>query len=621
VNGGVAIAGGPDVRKNSLLILLAFALAAPLHAGEWGSRGISRRFLVSGDRLYAADGRGVSVYDVANASSPRRIDEETGDDETRDLALMGGTLVVATQRGIDRFTVAADGTLTRGESFRELRDITRIAANDHWVAAATGNDVTVLNDEFVAVRHFKFGNAVRALAFAGDVLYAGVADTAIFAVDPETGDELAVLPIEAADFARSGSTLWVAGSHGLFSIDVTDPTAPRALGNNTTMMKLTSVAASGTRVYAVELPDLLHVYDATSPAAPRLTSRVHDWVHTIAASGTRVFLSGTRVDVDGSFETGLPLRAYDAANLESLRLAGDFNDLAGPVNGAWTDGSIAYIVDPPYLRVLDVSKTAAPRELTSIVVPDIGDHIRVRDNLAIIYGRAHVSFIDVANPLAPKILGSWYTQGHPPSAAAFLRDTIVEANEHSGLHIVDYSDPARAVQIAGRIWHYHDVVAGDDAVYVMELNSFLALDITDRRHVVDRQVRNVAGYAQLDTIPPNSGAPQYLAWRGLDSIVLLTLEDRFQPREIATIPLTHPDLFGTSATSVYVTLDGALSRIDVSDPSQIVETGLHVTAPQQISVAGDKLVIADRYSVRVYGPDTPPPALPQPIVKRRSAGH
>jgi hypothetical protein len=603
------------VRKSIFLLLIA--IAVPLHAGEWGSRGVSRRFALNGNILYAADGRGVTVYDVSNPANIRQLDVETGDDETRDLALMGNTLFVATARGIDRFAIAGNGTLTRGETSRELHDVTRIAANDRLIAAVTGETVTIFDADLTRIRTFKFAGAVRAVTFIGGVLYGGVEGIAVYAYDPETAIQLELLPVDAADFALSGSTLWVAGPHGLVSLDVSAPAAPRILGNaGSGIWKLSSVAATGTRVYAVELPDSVRVFDATTPHEPRLLTEMHEWVHTIAASGTRLFLSGSRIDAEGlPFETGLPVRIFD-----SLTLVGEYKDLAGPVNGAWTDGSIAFIVDPPYLRVLDVSKTAQPRELTSIVVPDIQDHIRVRDGMAILYGRSDVNFIDVSDPYKPKYLGTYDALGHPRSAAAFLRDTIVEANENSGLHIVDYSDPAKAHQISGRIWHYHDVVAGDDAVYVLQLANFLVLEITPDHRVIDRVNENILITQQVDTIPPSSGSPSYVVLRGVDAIEFLSLEDRFNPREVATIPMPRSELMGTSATSVFVSIDGRLSRIDVTDPETVVETEMRVSSPQQIAVAGEKLVIADRYSVRVYGPDTEPPA-PSTVLRRRSTRH
>jgi hypothetical protein len=159
----------------------------------------------------------------------------------------------------------------------------------------------------------------------------------------------------------------------------------------------------------------------------------------------------------------------------------------------------------------------------------------------------------------------------------------------------------------------------------MQLNTFLVLDVTDRTRIVDRQIIAVAGYAQLDTVPPNSGAPEFLVWRGLDHLMILSLaEDRFNPKEIARIPMASPGVLGTSATSFFVTTDGVLSRIDLADLTAIHETGMRVSAPMQISVAGEKVVVADRYSVRVYGPDTappPPPPKPAPPSRRRAARH
>ena len=603
------------VRK-TVLFFLAIALALPLHAGEWGSRGVSRRFVVSGDRLFAADGRGVSVYDVSNPAGIRRIDIEAGLDETNDLALGGDRLHVATARGIDRFAVGADGSLTRLDSLRGLRNVSRIAASDRIVAAVTGTTVTVF-EESTTLRQIKFVQTVRAVAVIDGLLYMSVLNTGLFVHDPLEG-EIAFVPVEAADLARSGSTLWVVGPQGLAAVDVSNPAAPQITGR-VTDMNLVAVAASGTRVYAIEAPDKLHVFDAQ----PRLVSTVREWVNVIAASGAHVFAAGRRLDHEGMpFETGVPVRAYDATNLASLAVAGELTDLAGPVSGAWTDGSIAFIVDPPFLRVLDVSTTAQPREIASLVVPRIQDRIRVRNGMAVLYGRSDVNFIDVSDPRNPKYLATWDAEGHPPSAAAFLRDTVVEANEHSGLHILDYSDAANPRLIASRIWHYHDVAASDDAVYAMLVSQLVVLDLTNRTKVVERKFMNTAGYdTQLDTIPPISGSPEYLVFRGPDGLAFFSLrENRFDPREIGTVAVTRPDVMATSATGVHFVHDGALFRVDVADLTQVIETGERVLSPQQIAVSGDKVVVADRYSVRVFGPDTAPPPPPAPT-KRRALRH
>ena len=252
-------------------------------------------------------------------------------------------------------------------------------------------------------------------------------------------------------------------------------------------------------------------------------------------------------------------------------------------------------------------------------MPDIKDFIRVRNGLAINYGRVWVHLLDVSSPRRPKLITSWHTQGHAPSDAAILRDTFVEANNHSGLHVVDYSNPAQPVQISGRIFHYLDVAAGDDAIYTIQQATFLTIDLTDRNRVVDRTVHS-GQFFQIDTLPPNSPNPHHVVMRSGQGLFVYSLTpDRFAPRLVATVPMSSPGLFGTNDSSVFVTKNGLLHRLDIANPAGFTATGLAVTSPMQISIAGEKIVVADRYRLRVYGPDTePPPAEP---VRRRAVRH
>src|SRR6266550_1728359 len=48
-------------------------------------------------------------------------------------------------------------------------------------------------------------------------------------------------------------------------------------------------------------------------------------------------------------------------------------------------------------------------------------------------------------------------------------------------------------------------------------------------------------------------------------------------------------------------------------------TGARVVAPSQISAANGKIVVADRYALRVFGPDSAPPSPPPAAGKRRAA--
>src|SRR5439155_1105525 len=156
----------------------------------------------------------------------------------------------------------------------------------------------------------------------------------------------------------------------------------------------------------------------------------------IAASGSRLFVSGTIFDQFGlPTETGAPIRVFDASDAAATRLAGEFRDLAGPVSGVVTDGTFAYVVDRPYFRVIDVSNSASPRELASLLIDNIGDRVKVNGTLALLFGRGDVQILDINNPYAPRLVNVYHAQGGPRECC-IARDTIVEANPYSGLHVV-----------------------------------------------------------------------------------------------------------------------------------------------------------------------------------------
>jgi hypothetical protein len=618
------------MRRILLVVFLLVSLSAFADAGMWGQRGISHAFAVRGNTLYAADGRGVAAYDVSAADRITRIDLESGDDETYDLALLGDTdLVVATAAGVDRFSVASDGTLTRlgGAGIGKTE---HVAANAHYVAAFADRTVSFLERTATGglsvVRKIVYTDDVTAIAFVGDFLYVSVErePTRVYPA-PSSTSVHGIPGVTAEQFALSGSTLWAAStSDGLTAIDVTDPASPEVLGSTgRNELHLSGVAASGTRVYAFESPNQIHVFDATDPKNVVHAGMATEWVNVVAASGNRVFFAGPTIEDPGlHFDPGLiprelgkPVRALDAT---TLTVSAEYDDLAGPVTGVWTDGSIAYVVDPPYLRVLDVSTTSNPHEVTSLLVPNLQDRIRVKNGMAVIYGRAFVNLLDVSTPMRPVLISTWDAQGHPPSNAAILKNRVIEANEHSGMHVVDFTSQSQALLVGWRKWHYRDMAASDDVAYAAQHDIMLVVEIVDDQAIVDRDVIPVI-HAQVDTAPPNASRPDYLLARGEDGLYLYSLADRFHPLQLDFLPLSNLGLFATGERNAYITRDGRLHLVDLTQKLALQPTEMRVTSPMQMSLAGEKIVVADRYSVRVYGPNTAPP--PAPPTRRRPARH
>lgn len=602
-----------------LLCTLAFLAASAAQAGIWGERGHVRQILVRGSLVYAADGRGLAVYDISDPSHIRTVDIEKRDAETVAAAWMGDQqIVTATSAGIERFAIATDGSLQFIGGFPTMEAIEEIAASATWVATATGKDLNVFKPTQQGLKFFTtmmMADEVLALATVGEYLYVSVERRGTYVFRAPSLQQIAFVPYSANDFALSGNILWGSiPAGGIVALNVADPGAPQRISSSALSTIFDGIAVSGSRVYAFRSSGGIQLFDATSPDEPELIETINERTDAIAATPSLLIAARSFVTPDDDVTFATPLRLLDTSG----SLLGELIDFAGPVSGVWTDGSIAYVVDAPYLRVLDVSKTDAPREIRSILIPNIQDRIRVKNGLAVLYGRAFVNLVDVTDPLRPRHVGTWDAQGNPPSSAAIAAGTVIEANMHSGLHVVDYSDPANAVQIGGRIWHYQDIAAGDDVIYALQEGVFLILQLVDGHVVVDRGNEALTAGTAVEIAPPNSAQPDYLVGLTPHGLRVYDLTDRFLPVLINEIPLDHPGAIGTGEGVAYVALDQTLHAIDLASPSEAVDTGMRVTSAMQISVAGAKIVVADRYRVRVFGPDTPSP-LPPP--RRRAADH
>jgi len=584
------------MRRLTLFLLL---VASPLSAAVWGSRGVSHAFLVRDNLVYDIDGRGVAVYDAAKFE---RVNVAESSAETLDGAFVGDDLLVLTRQGIDRY----DRNLALRDHF-PAHGFTHLRANGTWIVTAAATSVTVWTNDLTEARRLTFMNRVNAIALNGDALYVALDQFGIAVVDVTSGDQT-VLAENAQDVVVDGGKLYVAsGVNGLVVADVTTPLAPRVVRRQGAgEMNLTHIAASASAIAASESPSTIHVFDDNGEIG-----QIHDAVQALALAGKRLYYSGTFYDRFGlPTETGLPLVVYEV--YPAPFPVGEVRDLAGPVSGAATDGTLAYIVDRPFFRVIDVSNTSAPRELASIAIDDIQDHVKLLGKQVILYGRGDVDLVDVSDPYHPRKLKVFHSFGRPPSNAAFARDTILEGNPWSGFHVVDFADYPEPRQIGGRTGHYYEVVAnGGDVAYISgEGVSIAVVDLRDRNKPVGVKVIQI-GVRQA-FISGNE-----LIVRSDNGLHAFSLADPLDPVETSFVPMNEPGVAGPAGDGVLVWADDALSRIDFAT-HDVIASGLDALSPMQIDSAGAKTVIADRYGLRVFGPNTAPPP-PPPAVRRRAA--
>jgi hypothetical protein len=592
---------------------LALVWSAAALGGVWGNRGITKHFVVRDTRVFAADGRGVAVYDVSQ-TAVRRVAVAETDSESFDLAFLSDhEIAVATRRGIDRFAVADDGTLTLAATYPDAV-ASVLASNGRELAGITSTGIAVWDAGNIGiVARYPLTQPAAALAWHGDTLIAAVPGAGVYFFG--TGDPQFVAE-DAHDIAVTGDALYVAaGVTGIATYDLRSggpALVSRIDGGDRNFAR---IAATPQRVFAAELPDTISVYD-NSGGALSLIARFKEPAQTIAASSTRAFVSGELFDTFGlSTETGAPIRVFDDATA-----VGEFRDLAGPVSGAATDGTLAYIVDRPYFRVIDVSTTAAPREIASLFIEGIGDRVRVLGRQAMIYGRGDVQIIDVNNPYAPRLITTYHALGGPPSTAAFGRNVLYEANPYSGFHVVDFTSFGEPRQIGGIKGHYFDLTAnGGDVAYVCLQTDVAPVDVANQNNPQLVKMLTI-GPVQSQILPANEHHADLLIVQTLSGVRVYNVSDPRNPVEASFTPTTLSGPLAADGDLVYLANPGSLQMLDVSNPARPVmsATAIQPFEPLQLATARGKLVIADRYALRVYGPDTAPPSAAPPSRRRVS---
>jgi len=609
-----------SLKKLTFLLLTVVAPLALADSGVWGERGIVGRLAVRAPYLFEADGRGVSVYDVST-NDPRRIGIAPTADESLDVAV-SDDLYVITRGEIDRLAVADNGVLTLKATIPGS-DYRSIVAGDGYIATlgATRLKIWSTAQEMpVVVAEIEPPGTVTAYAFHDSQLWVAVRDQAIYGYDITQGAQpLGMFSANAQGLAFRGDTLFAAaGVDGLIIADVSDAANPTIISRTGAgELNLIGLVATADRVYAPESVNIIDVFDVSDPEAPKQLASIHDYAQSLATDGARLFAGGEEVDSFGLIHV-TPLRFSVYAN--GVRAGGFSDTLGGPVTGVATDGTFAYVIDWPYFRVMDVSTPSQIKLLTSITFPDIQDHVKIHDGFAIVWGRGKLNLVDIHDPWHPKFLGTFDSLGMPFGGATFANDIIIEANPQTGMHVLDFfqlTTPDKPVQIGGVIWHYYELVSYFPAVYMFDINTIRIADVSNpfKTHAV-REVPIPHGAAAVVT---NDAGPAHLVVQSTDRFHILDLTDPFNPIEVGGLPLLpSTGVLATDGDGVLIARAGEVDRLDISNPAhpEMSKTAMTAVAPAQIAVGGGKVVIADRYQLRVYGSVTPAPQEPPAIPAR-----
>ncbi len=445
-----------------------------------------------------------------------------------------------------------------------------------------------------------------AVAASGDYAYftSGAALMVADVSDPSAprvvGD--VTLPDIGTDIAVSGRYVFVAdGGSGLRVVDVGTPPAPVEVGFVATGSPASNVAVGGGRAYvltegSLHTPPGLEVINVNAPSSPRALGflALGERGFGVAASGDFVYIAAG--------DSGL--RVIDAS-IPSQPEEVTFVDLPGYTTGVAVSGGFAYVIGDygGGLRVIDVSAPSAPRVVGSMERSGDG-MIAVSGDHAYFTLRSTLWVADVSEPSAPRYVDS--VRLDVANAIAVSGEYLFVADGGSGLVVVDVGTPSesRVVGAVGTPGRAEGVALAAGHAYVVDHEYGLRVIrmTTPSEPEEVGFVESIAAGNSTRVAVSNGYA--YVA-RYLAGLSVMNVRVPSAPTEVGTLrSVAFASGVAVSGDYAYVTVQdlrdpslgpSGLRVIDLSTPSAPVEVGRWEGGrePNDVAVSGGYAYVAD----------------------------
>lgn len=309
--------------------------------------------------------------------------------------------------------------------------------------------------------------------------------------------------------------------------------------------------------------------------------------------------------------------------------------IPGPATTVHLDGSLAYVSDGPTVRIVDVADPAAPVVRGSYTFPQNVYCVRTAGSVAYaavdFYG---LGILDVSDPAAPALLGSFRTAGQALSVdVAASTSTAVVANRLSGVEVIDVSDPAAPVSRGEYFTEGYatDVITIGPFAYVADRPG--GLTIIDLSKPGEPEAESVRGMterpATVAAVRRDPAAPGATLAAVVSTDTLLEMFDVTDPSAPAPIgTYRHPDrpAAGRNIAAPRARFEGPLAFIadvhppfllqvvDLSDPSRPALAAAYAPSgpPRDVAVEGSLVLVA-------VGEGGDPSAAPGVLILRLGA--
>ncbi|HYM61375.1 MAG TPA: carboxypeptidase regulatory-like domain-containing protein [Thermoanaerobaculia bacterium] len=244
----------------------------------------------------------------------------------------------------------------------------------------------------------------------------------------------------------------------------------------------------------------------------------------------------------------------------------------------------------------------SPEGLSAILIPGYANNVKVAGNYAYVAaGSAGIQVVDVSNPRAPHIAGSYATLGNAEDLRIVGKRLYV-ADGVAGLNVVSIDDPVHPAFLgtvdtpgeAQDVW-----VEGDRAYIADGAGGLQVIDVGDPTHPTLLGAVQTTGQAK--GVSASGGYVVVATGSGESALVVVDAHDPFHPAIIGKVllPGDAKDVVARGTLAYIAAYTGGLQIVDFSNPSAPALTGSIPSAfyPYDVVLVGNFAAFAEQLFV------------------------
>jgi len=439
------------VAEGSLFqIINVAAPASPTLIGSYVTWSGIKDIVVNGSMAYVAkNGEGLKVFDVSNPASPTLVGwGYTPFLLASNVEIDGSRAYVANYlSGVCIFDISTPSSPTLVGCFDTPRfayDVD-VVASIAYVADGDGGvrlyDLSTMSPPVLDGSTPTVGVA-RVLAVAGDRAYVGDYGKLLRIHDISTPASPVLLgsvalPDNITAIKVVGSTAYVATTNigtDLIMVDVSNPASPGIIHTFGVHDSINAVDVAGDLAYLVDSSGLT-IVNVSTPTSPALVGSL-----SLGTGSNDIVVVGTKAYVAGNSFTIVNVTTPSTPTLlGSLGVGGSALQVVG---------NLAYVAGNS-LTILDVTTPGNIVSLGSVALPSAATDISVIGSVAFLADYSALVPVDVTNPAAPTLMGTYTSPRSPGGSLEIVGATAYEADTLLGMQVFDISRIPIGVAAAG----------------------------------------------------------------------------------------------------------------------------------------------------------------------------